>query len=146
MVNMETPKVEIPKKHAQTSKSVDGLKSSYNVFYTLNKNNSNKEIQEEITKKKKSFKKLFINEKNASMIEDDTSTSYFRTKKLFPITSSKSSLNIHIANNDYKNGNSTSKKFDSEHYLMKKEHIIDNKGGVMTTKKHFVSYIKFFNC
>lgn len=128
--NKNIPKVENnPKsrcedasRKALASKSVDFLKSSYNIFYAPD--SINIQIQKEFTHKKKTSKKLFINEKAASLIEDDTSPMYRKTKKLYPFENTKSSISIVV---DQK----------PNEQFTHKEHIIDNTGGIMTTKKHF---------
>jgi hypothetical protein len=115
------------KKPEVVSKSVDHLKSAYSIFFEKNKkgDEANKDLQD-FTKKKKTNKKIFGNDIGRTTVIDreDFIPDFRLSRKYFP-----DKLNSVLS----RDGVPT---IDTE--IVKKEHIIDHTGGIMSTKKHFV--------
>jgi hypothetical protein len=109
------------------SKSVDHLKSAYSIFFEKNEkgDETNKDLQD-FTKKKKTHRKMFVNENGKTSIfsREDLTPDFKISRKYFPdkFVSMFSTDGL--------------PEIDSE--ITKKEHIISNNGGIMPTKKHFV--------
>jgi hypothetical protein len=109
----------------EMNKSVDYLKTSYNLFYE-NDGGNNLNISRVMTRNPKSQKKLCVSKNNQSFLEDDISPSYYKTKKF------------------YRNRNSSRKSQDflnptNFQTNLFKEHVTTTNGGVLSSKKHYVS-------
>jgi hypothetical protein len=117
----ETTKNSKPYDRKLLAKStINDYKTSYSVFFDYDEDNIN--LSQDFTRKRKSNKKLFPNER---ISEDDKSPSYYRTRKM-----------------DYENNHHKKKSIDMKghHKNLYKEHITSNSGNVFATKKHFVIF------
>jgi hypothetical protein len=88
-------------------------------------------MSKELTRSKKSCKKMCASKNNHSLLEDDSSFTYYKTKKIYK---NRNSVGM---SQDFMNPN----KFQKNVF---REHVTTSYGGVVPSKKHYVRlFIKY---